>query len=448
MSHRRRGPLVGVLTLPLIAACELDEIQIASSKEEIVVVHAVVRPDENQQVVIVERALSGQIPYSGLGGAIPPTQADRPIEDVTVMMANLDLPQDTCGTPVLFFDEVRIAGGTIRKPTPGVYWSPPGCPTMSPGDRLQLTVLVPSITGVTRITGVTHIPNVTDASLTIRGSSVSLQGDTSAFNRDNDTLHVAVNGEFFRGLEIFVRRTGTGPPELEVSGAVSRVAPAADPTLATIADSTAVDIPGTIRHVFSRGSGEETFLGGRRYHLVVAALDTNYFDFRTTEANGLTGRGFRNRLTGGVGVFGSMVVLTHTLKVTADADDPREGRYRIEGQVGSVDVAVDIDVYLGRDAEPAPVSAFVSGQWLMLSESRWVGKDLENQSVDGSFAGDTLQLLVPTLTELTTGRGLERSLMALVLTGVPGGTGAFQVELSERLPLGKRSSIATLRGSR
>jgi hypothetical protein len=435
--------LVGVLSLPLIAACELDEVQIASG-EEIVVVHAVVRPDADQQVVLVERALNGRIVFAGLGGAIPPTRADLPIEDATVMMANLDLPQDTCGSPVVFIDEVRIAAGTIWKTTPGVYWSPSGCPTMRPGDRLELTVLV----GSEIITGVTHIPNVTDASLTIRGSPVSLQGDTSAFNRDNDTLQVAVDGEFFRGLEIFVRRTGTGPPELEVSGPVGSVAPEPDPTLATIVDSAAMDIPGTIRHVFSLGTGEATFLGGRRYSLVVGVLDTNYFDFRTTEANRLTGRGFRNRLTGGVGVFGSMVVLTRTLNVTADTDDPREGGYHIEGQVNGVDVALDITVYLGRTEEPVTLSAFVTGQWLQLSEGAWAQRDLRNQSVDGSFAGDTLRLTIPTYTETTSGKGVERGLVALVLTGVPQSAGAFQVALTELLPLGEMWPLATLEGTR
>ena len=65
----------------------------------------------------------------------------------------------------------------------------------------------------------------------------------------------------------------------------------------------------------------------------MAALDTNYFDFTRSITNPLTGRGFINHLSGGIGVFGSIAPVTYELRVTAPQTDAREGIYRFTGNV-------------------------------------------------------------------------------------------------------------------
>jgi hypothetical protein len=123
------------------------------------------------------------------------------------------------------------------------------------------------------------------------------------------------------------------------------------------------------------------FRAGCYYQLTVAAVDTNYWDFTRSIANPLTGQGFINHLSGGIGVFGSIAPVTYELRVTAPQLDPREGIYRMTGRVGGVPVDLTWDVY--RDALSATrIRAFVDGHWDL---------DSVRTSANGSFTGDVFR---------------------------------------------------------
>jgi hypothetical protein len=145
-----------------------------------------------------------------------------------------------------------------------------------------------------------------------------------------------------------------------------------------------VTIPGNL--VDPTGDGRTLFRAGAYYQLTVAAMDTDYYDFVRSSTNPLTGRGFINHLTGGIGVFGSEAPLTYELRVTAPQLDPREGRYHLTGVVGGAAVDVTWDVYrdpLANGSTFGPgdgFCAFVDGQW--------VGGAVRT-SANGSFVGTT-----------------------------------------------------------
>ena len=117
------------------------------------------------------------------------------------------------------------------------------------------------------------------------------------------------------------------------------------------------------------------------YLFAFATTDTNYFDFVRSGANPFTGRGFINHLSGGIGVFGSVAPQTYEVRVSAPQTDPREGVYRISGQLtrlGGVNVDVTWDVYLDALSQSTDgFSAFMDGTWVEGSV---------RTSVDGRFS--------------------------------------------------------------
>jgi hypothetical protein len=399
-----------------LTACELDDAVVPVAAAG-VVVHAVMRPDLPQQFVLVEQTLDGAIDPDRRVQPVPPGGLQAPIEGAVVTVTNLDFSADPCGAPVRF-DRTPIGTTSALYKNPGVYWSPPGCPTMRPGDRLELRVEAPNL-GI--VTGVTRVPGLTGATLGVAGQAVA-PGDTVVLNRDRQALDVAAVAEFQRSLQIVAYRTGMAPP-----GADARLNDRAL-SLLLFVDSTSVSLPGTLLHAFARGTGEAAFRGGRRYELGVGVADSNYYDFVRSANNAITGRGFANRLQGGLGVFGSMVVAPFMVDALADADDPLEGVYAFSGTVEGVTVDLQLEAFLSPDAEAGFVSGFLMGQWFVRdSDGVSRPRNVDGQSVDGVIGGDTLRVDIPTL------QHFERSsiLTRVMMRGLRGPDGSYNVAVAE-----------------
>ena len=388
MVRRRAGHLI--LACSLLAACDLKEVMVPVG-EVMIAVHGVMRPDApprlmGRQYVIVEQTLTGEdktgirvlddsdtiisgdpvtVPFGGL--------PVFPVSDVVVTVANIDLPSDPCGSVVTFVSDIGrldppLEPGPMISPGPGVYWSPPGCPTMRPGDRLALRVETPDGQVVT---GVTRIPGMNGASFSV-GSASGVFGtaDVTTFNRDRDTLRVQVDATAGRLLQLEVRRSG------DVTDFGTKI----------FADTTALTVPGDVINTFVIGDADDVFRAGREYFVTVAVTDSNYFDFARSRNNAFTGRGFINHLEGGIGVFGSLVALTTTLRAVGQMDEDREGVYRMEGTLrDTVDVDITLELYLHRPVDSTEFSAFVEGKWLY--------GDI-NTSVDGSFDGTNFTAVI------------------------------------------------------
>jgi hypothetical protein len=345
-----------------------------------VLVSAVMRPDLQYQYVIVEQSLTGVTIGEEQPDVPLPLQSPRiPIENALVTVGNLDLSGDTCGSPVQFLE-------TSYDPEipaePGIYWAPAGCPTMRPGDQLQL--LVETADG-SIVRGTTRVPGMNGAFLAVGDDSIPMGGADSAatFNRDRDTLRFGVDAIVGRLLQLDVRRSG------DLSDYGTKVQ----------ADTTEFLLSGDAVDVYVSGEGNDVFRGGRSYSITLTLSDTNYFDFSRSSNNEFTGRGFINRLAGGMGVFGSAVSATSRVWVVADTDDPREGLYRLTGEIGEVSVDAELRVYLHRQAAVSEVSAFLEGVWFApggggIFDPMWKVKDLAGKSVDGEFVAERLHLVV------------------------------------------------------
>lgn len=399
-------------------ACEITDVAIPGG-ESVVVVHAVMRPDRSKQYVIVERGYDGVRAPEGSFAPLPVGPPQVPITGATVTVTNLDQANDPCGATVF---NARPGPGYFTNP--GSYWGPSDCPSMRPGDRLALRVETPAAEVVT---GETVVPGLTGATVTLHGITQPAGVDTLVFNRDRDTLGLTVVGTFFRAMPVEVRRVvvRVGLPPSQYHR-----------TLLTFADTNAIQIPGTIRDLYDDGAGNPTFLGGHHYLVVTGVADRNYFDFARSRNDDLTGRGFVNRLTGGIGLFGSMVTVAQPVMVEADVDDPREGTYHLSGLVDTTHVDVTLDLYLARAAEQTEVSGFLRGAWIQrvlsadgVNPPSWGTWQQGPLSVDGQVSGDSLELTVPTR-ELGFD-GLD--LFNIVLRGrrIPGA--AFSVSVQDSL---------------
>ncbi len=376
METAQRVVLLGAFWL---GGCTLEDVAM-SGGEPIVVVSAVMRPDLPYQYVIVEQSLTGEgVLPDTLPVPVPQQSPRLPIENALVTVENLDLPGDTCGSQVQFGPTPY---DTAIRAKAGVYWASAACPTMRPGDLLQLRV--ETAEGVI-VAGVTRVPGMNSAFLGMGGESITMGGGDSVmtFNRDRDTLRFGVDAIVGRLLQLDVRRNG----DLSDFGTKVQV------------DSTEFTLAGTAIDVYVSGTGNDVFRGGRSYAVTLTLSDTNYFDFSRSSNNEFTGRGFINRLTGGIGVFGSAVAATSRVWAMADVDDPREGLYQITGQIGTVSIDAELRVYLHRQAEEAEVSAFLEGGWFKPGGGRrgdplWEPRALAGKSVDGNFVAERLHLAV------------------------------------------------------
>ncbi|MBI4500819.1 MAG: DUF4249 family protein [Gemmatimonadetes bacterium] len=324
-----------------LAGCKLTETVTTPYGDPFLVVHSVLQANQTRQSVIVERSSNG---------------FQTRVANARVRLEALD-PGD-CTSPVAELSGDPYVANVCR---------------LQPGMRVALRVETTAgevVTGVTRVPGVTamEVSGGTPLSPVPFGTAGSVLLD-----RTRDSIRVAVTAISARGLQVEVIRPSAG-------GFV---------TYRTITDSMGLAVPGDLVDPFD-GNGRTVFRVGAYYVLSAAVTDTNYFDFVRSGTNPLTGRGFINHLTGGVGVFGSVLVQKYQLKVVAPQTDPREGVYRITGNVlgptGTVMGPTDITWNVFRD----PVS---TGGFAGFVYGTWAGRPLDTSAnltisdSDGSFAG-------------------------------------------------------------
>jgi hypothetical protein len=382
-------PRMRFLPLAVVGAallgCELEKVNVPPPTP-IIVVQAVARPDQPQQWVLIEKTFNGtddlgQIDF--IPGGNPPAV---PVEGATVTLANLSLPTDPCGSSVTLLESLGPPGQT----QPGVYWSDVACPTMRPGDTLELRIVADGdeVTGRTVIPGTNRMMlGITDGS-----QSVTMPGPALPFNRDVDTLVAEVEPIGGRILTIELReRVYDERPEF-IAGRS---------TLFWV-DSTALTLPGDFLNIFEADFDEpgelvpDLFNAGRMYTATVAYADQAYHDYMRSRNSPLTGRGFISNIDGGFGFFASLTAERNDLRVVANVDDPREGEYRMTGTVEGVPVTIDWELYLNRgpDTTLTPFSSFVVGDWVLGPFDAWTVGTLRGNGLTSFLlqpTGDTLQ---------------------------------------------------------
>lgn len=307
----RRIALGASVVATLAAACTFGE-RVVPAGADRPVVHAVLNPATLEQSVLVERTLTGRVTVGddslasaadpiASGGGVPisgarvsviaPDGAVATAVETQVARAGASGP---AGTGVYRFLNAAIAAGPLR---PGGLGPSNQIPVVT-GARYRLRVELPD---GRLTTGEALVPGTPGAPL----------GDDFAaltFLRDVDTLRLrwpAVAGARAYALRI---ESPYGAFFL-------------------FTDSTSVSLTGDLRNLFADRL-PRVFQAGFQQNVLVAAVDTNYFDYYRSTNNPFSGSGIINRLTGGIGLFGAYVpVLSRTLAVRATDRDPVDGRY-------------------------------------------------------------------------------------------------------------------------
>ena len=276
-------PVLPVLTI-LLSACELTEVTVAEGDPR-VIVQAVLSAGADEQFVVVERSLTGEVPANWTADAVPPGEPRLPIRGATVTLVHEG--PSSCAAPT---DTL-----TPREAGSGVYVTSTFC-ALEPQDRVRLTVATPDGDVVT---GTTTVPGARSVSVRLATDSATAAGQVLTLDRQRDTIRIGVDAILARAMQLEVRWRDD-PDEVAVF---------------LVSDSLGLALPGDLFNPFEGDAGKPVFEVGVEYSLTVAVTDTNYYDFVRSRSDPFTGRGFLNHLEGGIGVFGSVAPYTYYLRV-------------------------------------------------------------------------------------------------------------------------------------
>ncbi len=293
-------------------SCTFGEKVIAPGAPQ-VAVHAVLDPGAPLQEILVEQVLTGvvQVNRKLRFDALDPinTGDGVPITGATVTITGPDgtltaLEHKYTNKPVGYGAgryEMFTGGGLTQG-------------TIRPGASYALSVR--TLDGIV-VTGSTVVPNVVPITPGTR---------IDPFDRDRDTLRLAwkpVAGARTYGLRV---ESPFGP-------------------FLIFSDTTHLQFPGDFRNLFA-SDFQHLFIPGFRQTSTVFAVDTNYFDYYRSHNDPFTGSGIINRLRGGIGLFGAVVLIdSHTVDVTQQPREPEfEGEY---------------DLIEGPRMTPSPYASFI-----------------------------------------------------------------------------------------
>ena len=321
----------------VLAGCELGKVSVPSPTPRIVV-HAVLNPSAPEQVVYLERTLNGtaQVGKGVFNPKDPVASAGGvPIDGATVEII------DSAGTTVTGLEDVaaQTGGGT------GVYRVPILGPTLTLGARYKLHVHTQQgedLTAYTRI----PLPEVT-----------STGGLTRTMNRDHDTVNVSWDASLKARTYAMRVESPFGPFFL-------------------FTDSLHVRLTGELRNLFADNL-QRVLVPGFHQDILIAAVDSNFFDYYRTNNDPFTGTGIISRINGGLGLFGSLVTLTNgTLTVVADQTQPIEGRFRVTTNGANKSPAASLNLYVESPAVRSDAPAALSGRWITQSITNPHGEGL------------------------------------------------------------------------
>ena len=344
-----------------VTACEIGTVNVPKTTPTIVV-HSVLNPLFGEQIVLVERTLTGSV-------TIPDTRYDQadpilsaggiPVSDATVEI--------TDPNGVVYVGVEDLAHSESGKGA-GLYRVPLNGPSIVFGGRYTLHIR--SQAGE-EVTAATRVPS---------GLGRSIAGLSRTFNRDHDML------------------VAQWPANALARSYAVRIESPFGPFF-LFTDSTTIRISGGLRNLFA-GELQRVFVPGFRQDMFIAAVDSNFYDYYRTNNDPFTGAGIISRVNGGLGLFGSLVnVSTGTITVTADQTEPIEGRFRFAPATGSPDYPTQLVLYVESPAAKPELPAALSGQYSIQGSTtpnlgligRMLGSDVTLAFVN-QLAGDTVDV--------------------------------------------------------
>lgn len=349
MSCRLR--IAGALGL-LALGCEFDK-ETVGPGARMPVVHAVISPRISQQTILAEWLLSGRVDTAS--GAQQPgdpirTGAGEPIVGATVVILAPD------GDSAIAREELDGSGNGK-----GVYrfWNAP-----KPDDPEFASLFLPLVGGqVYRLrleTTEGHV--VTGQTLLPVAGPLRVPPPAQVMDRDVDSLYMLwervpeadrylVAAESPRGqLRIFV-------PHNEYLLAAS------------------VGHPGRI-------DVASVFLPGFTQNVWVAAIDRNYYDYYRSTTDTTVGRSVINHLDGGIGVFGSLVLVrNYELRIVKEQSGQLEGRWnrtQLSGGTAPASFMLYVEGRFGEEYQ-------LSGNWFTGATNAGIYGRVDGDQVDFAF---------------------------------------------------------------
>ncbi len=334
-------------------ACSLSQESVGLGVPQ-VVVHLVLNPGYCVQTALVEQTLTGETTVPGqrlrttdpvrTGGGIPIVGAQ-----VTITAAD--------GTRLIatsVANTTALAGAGLYTATDSRCTT---APFIRPGQRYDLRVTTPK---GEIVTGTTTVPS---------DRPVPLDSTLVPFDRDRDTARV----------------TWPVSPDTRVYGV--RVETPFGPSV-VFTDSSHIALPGSLRNL-NASNLERVFIPGFRQEVTVIAADSNYFDYYRTRNDPFTGSGIINRLQGGIGLFGSVVLVrARMLDVSQGVREPEfEGEYTVTQTPSTTTRIADLArLYVETSGEPAVLSG-----WYSAASKPGVKAGIDGERLNGRV---TLRLLV------------------------------------------------------
>jgi len=321
----RYAPLAGLAAVLAIAGCELERVQIPRPDAQ-VSMHSVLSASAPTQVVLLERTRNGSVTMYGLPFDLAdPVVSDRGIAESDAIVRLVTPLGDTVAA---------VEDNQVRDDHKGagIYRFPINGSTLQRGADYRL--LVRTVKGE-ELTARTTVPSGTPAM-----SAVS-----RTFDRSTD--EVTLSWPTAPGARAYWVRIESpfGPRYF-------------------FTDSTHVRLTGDLRNTQATGL-PRVFIPGFRQPITISAVDSNFYDWYRSHNNTVSGEGLVDRVTGGFGVFGSLVRLSfESWDVVVPTDARPGGVYRMLASFDPTALTFTrLDLYLeGRSARSDQPDA-ISGRY-------------------------------------------------------------------------------------
>jgi len=317
---------VSVALVALCAACEIDRTAIPRTDPQLAL-HGVLSVTASSQVVLLERTRTGRVSL-----VAPPFDVGDPVvsdEGIAETGAQMTLLWPDGTTSIAKEDNTTRSDGKGQ----GIYRF------AIDGSQLQRNATY-------RLTVRTTKGEVLTAETSVPGGAPAATASSATMDRSRDTLVLtwpATPG----ARSYFVRvETPLGPRSFFTEG-------------------TEVQLPGLLRNT-ERDELPHVFFPGFDQAVTVSAVDSNYYDWYRTHNDALSGEGLINRVSGGLGVFGSLVRLRFdSLTIVAPQTRPVEGHYQFYGtQAEALGTRyLSFDIYVEAPAARKDQSDALSGRY-------------------------------------------------------------------------------------
>jgi len=309
-----------------VTACEIEKVDIARP-ERVVALHGVLSATASTQVVLLERTRNGSVSVRG-----PSFELEDPLGSDSGIAENdaiVTLKTPSGATLVAQEDNTQLfstGGGVYRFALPG-------------------SALVRNATY--RLSVLTRSGEQLGAETVVPGGVPPELGDVRTFDRSSDVL--VVEWPETPGARAYYVRIETpfGPR-------------------AFFTDGTRVRLSGDLRNS-DLDALPRVFIPGYGQVVTVSAVDSNYYDWFRTHNDALSGRGTINRVSGGLGVFGSIVRLrVFDLNVVVPQTEPIAGRFRFVGSEAEMSAALfpSLELYLESTAARSDQADALSGRYV------------------------------------------------------------------------------------